>query len=59
MTPSEKERADHDLTHAEFRAWSDACVKARAKDPAHRRLALEDVGTVALGECDYFHMNAA
>ena len=33
--PTEKERAEHNLTHLPYRSWCPACVAGRGLGPAH------------------------
>ena len=36
ITPSLKERQEHERTHIPYRSWCRHCVAARASNPAHR-----------------------
>ena len=36
MTPTLRERQEHERTHIPFRSWCRHCVAARASNPAHR-----------------------
>ena len=51
ILPSDKEREEHDVTHATFRSWCEACVAGRATEDAHRRSAKES--SVPLVAMDY------
>ena len=51
ILPSDKEKEEHDVTHATFRSWCEACVAGRATEDAHRRSAKES--SVPLVAMDY------
>ena len=34
-TPTQSERDDHDLTHAQYRSWCEHCVKGRGVEMGH------------------------
>ena len=34
--PSQSERDDHNLTHAQYRSWCEHCVRGRGVEMAHR-----------------------
>ena len=34
--PSQSERDDHNLSHAQYRSWCEHCVKGRGLEAAHR-----------------------
>ena len=34
--PTQSERDDHELTHANYRSWCEHCVKGRGVEMAHR-----------------------
>ena len=38
---TKREREEHEVTHATFRSWCEACVAGRATEDAHRRSAKE------------------
>ena len=41
VLPTDKEREEHEVTHATFRSWCEACVEGRATEDSHKRLATE------------------
>ena len=51
VLPTDKEREEHEATHATFRSWCEACVAGRATEDSHRRPATEP--SVPLVAMDY------
>ena len=41
VLPTDKEREEHEVTHATFRSWCEACVTGRATEDAHKRSSTE------------------
>ena len=50
-TEKEREREEHEVTHATFRSWCEACVAGRATEDSHERPASEP--SVPLVAMDY------
>ena len=51
VLPTDKERDEHEVTHATFRSWCEACVAGRATEGSHKRSATEP--SVPLVAMDY------
>ena len=51
VPPNDKEREEHEVTHATFRSWCEACVAGRATEDAHKRSAKES--SVPMVAMDY------
>ena len=51
MRQTEREREEHEVTHATFRSWCEACVAGRATEDSHKRSATEP--SVPLVAMDY------
>ena len=41
VLPTDKEREEHEVTHATFRSWCEACAAGRATEDSHKRSATE------------------
>ena len=41
VLPTDKEREEHEVTHATSRSWCEACVAGRATEDSHKRSATE------------------
>ena len=41
VLPTDKEKEEHEVTHATFRSWCEACVAGRATEDSHKRSATE------------------
>ena len=50
-TDKERDREEHEVTHATFRSWCEACVAGRATEDSHKRSATEP--SVPLVAMDY------
>ena len=51
VLPTDKERDEHEVTHATFRSWCEACVAGRATEDSHKRSATQP--SVPLVALDY------
>ena len=40
--PSREDVENHNLTHLPYRNWCDICVRAKAKEDAHKKVSKED-----------------
>ena len=60
MTPTLKEREEHDRTHLPYRSWCRHCVAARVGNPAHRgrrfATAIEEDKDQKQVSCDHCFM---
>ncbi len=59
IQPSAEDVANHNLTHATYRNWCPACVKAKGREDAHRRAAghEEDKSGLPIVSLDYATIN--
>ena len=55
IEPSKEEVDEHMLTHLPFRSWCPHCVRGRAVNAPHRKLATRQ-GKVAVVSMDYMYM---
>ena len=51
VLPTDKEREEHEVTHATFRSWCEACVAGRPTEDSRKRSAIEPL--VPLVAMDY------
>jgi hypothetical protein len=57
--PTQVEREEHELTHAKFAPWCEACILGKGASAAHRPVAPEDrERTGPRFEFDFAHMKA-
>ena len=56
--PTEKELAEHMVSHTPYRGWCRACVAGRGKADPHRRHADEE-SAIPIVSCDYCFMGEA
>ena len=54
--PTREQRAEHELTHANFRDWCSACVKGRGIAAAHRKQHEDEPSGVPAVHYDYCFM---
>ena len=53
VLPTDKEKEDHEVTHATFRSWCEACVARRATEYSHKRSASEPSVPLAAMDCGF------
>ena len=57
--PTQSERDDHELTHAQYRSWCEHCVNGRGIEMAHKLGVDHEERSVALVGFDYMFLTAS
>ena len=53
LRSSEKDRDEHEVTHATFRSWCEACVAGRATEDSHKRSTIESPVPLVAMDCGF------
>ena len=56
-TPTPEEYRIHRLTHLPYRSWCPHCVKAKKRNPSHRRIGKEGKRNIPVISMDYMFVN--
>eukprot|EP00973_Karenia_brevis_P042574 5893899-Karenia_brevis.AAC.2 len=56
-TPTPEEYRVHRITHLPYRSWCPHCVKAKKRNPSHRRVGKDEKRRIPVVSMDYMFMN--
>ena len=56
--PSQSERDDHEVTHAQYRSWCEHCVQGRGIEMGHRTAGDEEMRGIPTVAFDYMFVTS-